>query len=123
MLMASLIRYDERSTRPDEIVTAIQRLGYEAEVQLRPESERLGGGGEGGYGAEARAWRRQLLGASIFSVPVFVISMVLPMTPLQAALSVAVVPGLDVSVLLLWILATPGLFSESNMPLIASDCL
>ena len=110
MLMASLIRYDERSTRPDEIVAAIRRLGYDAEVQLRPESERLGGGGESGYGAEARAWRRQLLGASIFSVPVFVISMVLPMTPLQAALSVSVLPGLDVSVLLLWILTTPVQF-------------
>ena len=110
MLMASLIRYDERSTRPDEIVAAIRRLGYEAEVQLRPESERLGGGGESGYGAEARAWRRQLLGASIFSVPVFVISMVLPMTPLQAPLSVSVLPGLDVSVLLLWILTTPVQF-------------
>ena len=107
MSKSGRVRFDERTTRANDVIAAVCRLGYKAELQEGSEAQRAA---SPGYADEARTWRRQFQGSLCFTVPIFFISMVLPHTPMRHYLHRDVVPGMTWRVLLLWILTTPVQF-------------
>jgi len=100
------IWYDAQATGPRSFVNAIHDAGFEASV--------LTGGGdsskEDNHAGELAKWRHQLIYASLFTVPVFLLAMVLPMVPwfnqiLKTSFGVA-----PLDVVLKWALTTPVQF-------------
>ena len=98
------VLFEPRRIGVQDIFTAIDSLGYRAV----PHSD----GAETsalvtqGLADEARSWRACVLGSLSWTLPIMMLSMVLPMTPLAPLLMTPVVHGLSVRVALLWLLAT-----------------
>ena len=116
MSSSGKVAYDEHKTHPADLLALIEELGYGATLVTK--ASRTGGsdGGGGSGGStdratlEARTWLRQFLGSALFTLPIFLIAVVLPKTSMQQPLSTPVVPGLSVRVLLLGLLTTPVQF-------------
>ena len=117
MANSGKVAYDESRTSPRVIVSAVRQLGYGAEQQHAS----AGGAGHSLRAAseEARTWKRQFVGSLVFTLPIFIIAIVLPHTPAKHALeanATFVVPpfvnndALSVRVLLLFLLTTPVQF-------------
>ena len=93
------VSYDPRLVQPATLVAMVHELGYSAE--LHHASFGTGSDAPGkppGLSAaslEAAVWFRQFVGSSLFSIPIFLIAMVLPLTPLAHTLHTQVVPGLS----------------------------
>ncbi|KAL1496178.1 hypothetical protein AB1Y20_014795 [Prymnesium parvum] len=99
------VHFDKDLTHAGAIVRAIEQAGFSAEALSEDDSI-----SSSSHGKEARAWGRQFAGSVVFSLPIFLISMVLPFTAAGDALVAEVIPGLKLRTLLLWILASPVLF-------------
>jgi len=116
MSSSGKVAYDEHKTHPADLLALIEELGYGATLVTK--ASRTGGsdGGGGSGGStdratlEARTWLRQFLGSALFTLPIFLIAVVLPKTSMRQPLSTPVVPGLSVRVLLLGLLTTPVQF-------------
>ena len=59
-----------------------------------------------GMADETRAWREAFVGSLCWTLPIAMLSMILPMTPLAPHLQTALVRGASVRVIVLWLLAT-----------------
>jgi Cu+-exporting ATPase len=101
----SQIWYDAQVTGPRSFVNAIHDAGFEASVMTGGDT-----GKDDNHAGELAKWRQQLIYAAIFTVPVFLIAMVLPMLPgFKSVLKVNFgVAPLDV--VLKWALTTPVQF-------------
>ena len=104
MANSGQVDFDSRLVEVPTIVAAVSSIGYRA--------EEVAGDGSAtntdSYDKEARRWKLLFFGASVFTVPVFTLSMVLKhMDPFHDTLQHQVTPGLPVVVLILWILTTP----------------
>lgn len=110
MAKACQVRYDPFMVSPPKLVHAVESLGYGAEesgsadaaadvLDLQQSTRR-----------EAQSLRRMLLGSLCFTIPVVILSMIIPMTPAKRSLQRMVAPGLSVRTLVIWILTTPVQF-------------
>ena len=87
-----------------ELLAAVESLGFRAlprggtddSAAIVPQSQV----------EETRQWRRSFVGSLTVTVPIVLLSMVLPMTPLGPSLRTSLVRGLSYRVALLWALAT-----------------
>ena len=104
------VTYDPGRTQPRTIVDVVTDLGYDAELHEAHGPEDRSTAGRSAASQEAAVWFRQFLGSTVFTLPIFMIAMVLPLTPAKALLKKPVIPGLSLRVLLLGILATPVQF-------------
>jgi Cu+-exporting ATPase len=107
----ALIRFEPSLTSPLALAAAVRSLGFTADV-LPSDISPLASGplSASALSREALSWRRQFLGSLIFTLPVFVIAMVLPHTPAGPSIERDVAPGLTLRVALLWVLVTPVQF-------------
>ena len=97
------VEYDERRIDVLRIIEKVAAAGYAAEPT--EDDAALSGATDDG---ETRRWRRLFVGSCAFTLPVFLISMVLNHLPtIGDALAYEVVPGLNAGVLVLWLLTTP----------------
>lgn len=97
------IKFDTRYVDVPAIVSTVTSIGYHAEV-----AEDGNGVNVSNYDKEALKWRRYFIGSSLFTVPVFTLSMILKhIPPFHDALLHQITPGLPVVVLVLCILTTP----------------
>lgn len=69
--------YNPTSTGPRAFIDAVLAAGFEASLLDEDSSNR----GAAEHAEELRAWRRLFWLAMLFTVPVFMLSMVLPMWP------------------------------------------
>ncbi|EOD22720.1 hypothetical protein EMIHUDRAFT_195043 [Emiliania huxleyi CCMP1516] len=90
MAMSGHVKYDERLVDVPTIVAKVSALGYSAEPQAGDEAA---GAAARSFGREAAYWRRRFWLSLLFTLPVFLLSMVLP--------------GLTVLVLVNLLLTTP----------------
>jgi hypothetical protein len=73
----SQVWYNPTSTGPRAFIDAVTAAGFEASLLDECSSNR----GAAEHAEELRAWRQLFLMAMVFTVPVFMLSMVLPMWP------------------------------------------
>ena len=100
------VEYDERRVDVPAIVEKVAAAGYPSEP-TEDEAAQVGASDD----REARKWRALFLGSALFTLPVFLISMVLRHLPtVGKALRYEVLPGLTVAVVALWVLTTPVQF-------------
>ncbi|KAH6809321.1 heavy metal atpase 5 [Perilla frutescens var. frutescens] len=105
-----IISYEPDIIGPRSLIHCIQEAGdgsntYQATLYTPPR------GGETERQHEIQMYRNQFLWSCLFSVPIFVSSMVLPMLPPYGNwLEYKVINMLDVGMLLRWILCTPVQF-------------
>ena len=104
MANSGKVHFDGRERGVSRLVDSVAALGYKATP--------CGGAADGsseitpaGHLDEAHRWRGQLLGSLLFTLPVFVLSMVIPPAMLAAPAPVAGV--LSWRVLLILLCATP----------------
>lgn len=104
------VTYDPDLTGPRSIISCIQEAGngskfYNAHLYVAPRRR------EAEQQQEIRMYRNQFLLSCLFTVPVFVFSMVLPMLPPYGNwLENKIYKMLSVGILLRWILCTPVQF-------------
>jgi len=102
------VNYDKTLLNPSLCIDAIKAIGYGA--KLIGSDEKFVSSTNESYKVEAAMWRRQFIGSCAFSVPIFVLAMVAPHTPIRQAIAAELVPGLSVRVVLIWLLVTPVQF-------------
>ena len=110
MAKGCLLRIDPCTTDTPRLVAAVAALGYGATPADAGEATKDVHMMQRGTQLEARTLRRQLLGSLLFTLPVLVLSMVLPHTAVKPSLNKEVTKGLTVRVLVIWILTTPVQF-------------
>jgi len=102
------VEYDAAAVGPRTLLAAVEDAGFDAEA-LPP-----GGGDEQSpatvLAEELRGWRRQLVHSLMFTVPVFLLSMVLPVVPGTQGFRMTMVLGFPCITLLKWLLVTPVQF-------------
>jgi len=104
----ALVSFDPSLVSPAKLAEAVQSLGFDATVIDDGESPLSAGPlSSSALSREALSWRRQFLGSLVFSVPVFVIAMALPVDTFGGG---EALPGLPWRTLLLWLLVTPVQF-------------
>ena len=101
------VEYDDRLTSVPAMIDAVVAAGYSAEP-IAADAQHKGPD----HAREARSWLRRFLVTLPFTVPVFLLSMVLKHIPgpLHDGLHFAVAPGLSIVTLVLCILTTPVQF-------------
>ena len=96
------IEFDSLTTTARILRDILQDAGAQVQVLRGGPSE------ESEQDVEVRRWKWKFLGSAIFTVPVFLVAMILPRIPAaDDALGESVVEGLSVSAFLLWTLSTP----------------
>ena len=111
------IEFDSLTTTARILRDVLQDAGAQVQVLRGGPSE------ESEQDVEVRRWKWKFLGSAIFTVPVFLVAMILPMIPAaDNALGESVVEGLSVSAFLLWTLSTPVCGCLSLLAAL-SDCL
>ena len=98
------VTYDDRATSTPRLVELVNSLGYEAAPTTAENMHKTD------HRADARAWCTRFGLSCIFTLPVFVITMVLMRSSLRPALMREVVPGLPLHTLLVGLLTTPVQF-------------
>lgn len=99
------VAYDARCVDVPAILARVVKTGYAAELQA-DNIEAVAAASN--FGIEIAYWWRMFAGSMVFTLPVFLISMVFRMIPSTSpGLYVDVAPGLAVSVLVNLILTTP----------------
>ncbi|WOL19223.1 hypothetical protein Cni_G28021 [Canna indica] len=104
------IAYDPDLTGPRSLIECIQESGhrpnlFHASLHTNPKGREIE------RHNESTAYRNQFLWSCLFSVPVFLFSMVLPMvSPIGCWLSYKLINNLTMGMLLRWILCTPVQF-------------
>jgi len=110
----ALVSFDPSLVSPAKLAEAVQSLGFDATVIDDGESPLSAGPlSSSALSREALSWRRQFLGSLVFSVPVFVIAMALPVDTFGGG---EALPGLPWRTLLLWLLVTPVQFGFGCHP-------
>ena len=103
----AVVEFDQNVTNPRELLRAVAEAGFDAELHRGPvvSEQEL-------QKAELAKKRRRLMMCAAFSVPTFIVSMVLHswIRATARALSSEVVPGLQIGYLLAGLLATPVQF-------------
>ncbi|KAG1659065.1 hypothetical protein FOA52_012066 [Chlamydomonas sp. UWO 241] len=103
------VQYDPSAVGPRTLLAAIEDCGFCAEAEAPG-----GGGGASSPAAvlaeELRGWRTQLMHSLAFTIPVFILAMVLPVVPGSESFRMAMVFGFPCVTLLKWILVTPVQF-------------
>ena len=81
-------------TTERRLIAAVEDRGYSAKVRADEEPEPML---DEVHAKEAKEWRRQFVGSLLFTLPVVLLSMVVPMFPYPAGTSLAfeVSPGLS----------------------------
>jgi len=108
MSKSAKVTYDARLIDVPAICARVAALGYPAEPQAE-DIEAVAAASS--FGKEAAHWRRMFAGSLLFTLPVFLLSMLFKHLPSTSpALHREVVPGLSVIVLLNGVLTTPVQF-------------
>ena len=105
------VKYDLAACDAGALVEAVNQRGYRATLR-DPETSAAADDLSAQHSKEARVWGGLFAFSALFTLPVFVISMLLPMLPYpySAALAHEVTDGLSYQTLVLWILTTPVQF-------------
>eukprot|EP01026_Neomeris_dumetosa_P041528 TRINITY_DN3441_c0_g2_i3.p1 TRINITY_DN3441_c0_g2~~TRINITY_DN3441_c0_g2_i3.p1 ORF type:complete len:703 (+),score=123.81 TRINITY_DN3441_c0_g2_i3:458-2566(+) len=104
--MSAKVWYHEDVIGPRKVIEAIEGLGYEAKIwkQDKDPSQEL-------HVREVKSWWRRVVIASVFAIPLFLLSMVFGMIPVfDEGLATEVWHGMPVEWFVQWILATPVQF-------------
>jgi Cu+-exporting ATPase len=102
------VSYDARHVDVPAIVARVVQTGYAAELQA-DDIEAMAAASS--FGQEAAHWRRMFAGSLMFTVPVFLISMIFRHVPSTSpGLHAEMLPGLTVSVFVNLLLTTPVQF-------------
>ncbi|KAL3154215.1 hypothetical protein ABBQ32_013720 [Trebouxia sp. C0010 RCD-2024] len=99
------VQFDPDVTGPRALIEAIQDAGFDAHIV---DTDRALGADD--RRAELQYWRRLLRYSCVFTLPVFMLAMVLPMMPSCEALFKTHLLGFPLDELLKWALATPVQF-------------
>ncbi|KAG2488839.1 hypothetical protein HYH03_012637 [Edaphochlamys debaryana] len=109
--------YDPNTTGPRDLIAAVERVPAEGgagpltATLVRPgEDPAAGGGAAAASERETRYWRGLLNTSLVFTIPVFFVSMILPMLPGSKAFTATLIMGFPCNQLVKWALATPVQF-------------
>lgn len=105
----ALISFDPSLIGPRDIVSAVAEAGFGAEV-LPPGESPDGSNPSSILEAELAGWRKSLFYSLIFTIPVFFLSMVLPLFVSSVRLRSIMVLGFPLVTFFKWILVTPVQF-------------
>ncbi|MHA2329638.1 MAG: heavy metal translocating P-type ATPase, partial [Candidatus Hodarchaeales archaeon] len=107
------VKFDSTEVKVRSIIEAIEDVGYSASISTsKTDTERLA------RTEEIRYWKKKLLISSVFTVPVFILSMLLmkPLRPLDILglidiiEAIELIPGINSLYLILFVLTTPVQF-------------
>ena len=102
----TVIKYDPQEIGPRTIINVLKKAGF-GDARLGSNSTSL----SAKTAADDSGYRRSFIGSLFFTIPVVMVSMILPMIPAaNAVLSIGVLPGLKLESLLLFLFATPVQF-------------